>query len=114
MRSTRSALIGAVLGFAIALGGIVSPAHATVLWWNDNFGGTSFGADNAANLGSMNDKASSSRNFGYYVTFYEDTNYRGRNFRTDYDWDRLSRTREGLNYVLWWENWNDRISSYRR
>lgn len=100
---------GAVLGVAISAV-FVQPAHATVIFDHENYRGEAWGADNAPNVGKMNDRTSSFMNYGREVTFFQDAGYLGPRFTTPYDYSSL----KSVTTQLSWGNWNDRISSYRR
>lgn len=104
--------IVATTTISISLAGVgVTAANATVLYSEANYTGGTFGADNAPNVGGMNDQATSIKNFNMGVTFYENAGYLGRNFRTANDFNDLTALATGLNFG---ETWNDRISSYQR
>lgn len=63
------------------------------------------------NVGGLNDRATSIRNYSISVTFYEDSGYLGRKFRSALDYNQLGAISNNLHFG---ETWSDRISSYRR
>ncbi|MBT2533956.1 hypothetical protein J7E83_17865 [Arthrobacter sp. ISL-48] len=96
-----------------SFGAVIPAANATILYENSNYNASgaarTYGADNAPNVGSFDNAATSIRNFGYNVRFYQDAGYLGTNFTSSYDYNDLT----SLMMNPWW-NWNDEISSYQR
>lgn len=61
--------------------------------------------------GWMNDNVSSVRNQdGAHVEYWEDGNCQGRHMTSRESFNDLGAVNDDLR---WWENWNDRVSSFR-
>ncbi|ERI35529.1 hypothetical protein IG195_08655 [Arthrobacter sp. TES] len=84
-------------------------ASATTLHDGLNYSGDSYGADNSTWVGSLNDRATSIKNYGYTISWFNDVNYGGDGLRTYNDYNDLRSVQDWQGY-----NWNDRISSYKR
>lgn len=109
MNKLTKSLVG--LAVAAGLGLALAPgANATVLFDEPNYVvGATFGADNANVLGAMDDRATSLKNFGSNVRFYQLDDFVGYHFTSNSDYNDL---RSILMTPTW--NWDNDISSYRR
>ncbi|MBF4463204.1 MULTISPECIES: peptidase inhibitor family I36 protein [unclassified Rathayibacter] len=83
-------------------------ANAATLYDNQNYAGSAFSATTAANVGSLNDKASSLQNAGTR-TYFEDSGYLGRKVVLSGNYNSLQSISSNLHFG---ETWNDRISSF--
>jgi hypothetical protein len=101
-------LAGVVAAAALSLT-LAPGANATVLFSGLNYSGFTYGADNANILGAMDDQATSLKNYGYNVRFFQYDDYLGLHFTSSSDYNDL---RAVSMYPGW--NWDDDISSYRR
>ena len=98
-----------VLAAAALTGVAVGPAQAADLFDHAYYGGERYNAFQSYFVGGMNDRTSSIRT-GNGTTVYEDSAFRGRAVRLYGSIDHLGHL---TNNLAWFENWNDRISSYR-
>ncbi len=108
MNKISKTLAGVVAAAALSLT-LAPGANATVLFSGLNYSGFTYGADNANILGAMDDQATSLKNYGYNVRFFQHDDYLGLHFTSSSDYNDL---RAVSMYPGW--NWDDDISSYRR
>lgn len=101
-------LAGVVAAAALSLT-LAPGANATVLFSDLNYGGFTAGADNANILGAMDDQATSLKNYGHNVRFFQYDDFLGMHFTSNSDFNDL---RSVSMYPGW--DWNDDISSYLR
>jgi hypothetical protein len=101
-------LLAGAAGVGLVLTG-AQAAGAATLYDNNNYTGASYYSTAAANVGSLNDKASSLQNSGTR-TYYEDSGYLGRTVVLTNNWNALQTIGTNLHFG---ETWNDRISSFR-
>lgn len=105
----------AVLSVTMVVSGIftlgAATANAAVLYDDNNYQGAAYYGENVNYVGYFNDRASSVTDWGdddYYV-YFEHANHDGRQVTLWGSYNSLS----AISYNLhWWENWNDRISSF--
>ncbi|WP_426979989.1 hypothetical protein ACQCSU_21610 (plasmid) [Pseudarthrobacter sp. O4] len=109
MNKITKALLGLVAVAGLTL--TVAPgANATVLHTDVNYTGGVYGADNAPyTLGWIDDQATSVRNYGYNVRFFEYDYKLGLHFTSSADFNDLRSVGQKPGY-----NWDDDISSYQR
>lgn len=107
-------VVKGVVASTIVVAGLfagMQSANATVIWDNVNYSGDSYGGDSSQWVGSMNDRASSIKNYGYRVTMWQNINYGGAGTQTYNDYNALS----SLPFPFPpGGDWNDEISSYYR
>lgn len=108
MKKNSVTVVAAAAAVGLALVG-AQAANAATLYDNQNYGGTAFSATTAANVGSLNDKASSLTNSGTR-TYYEDSGYLGRTVVLTGNYNSLQSISNNLHFG---ETWNDRISSFK-
>lgn len=103
--SRAAAVVALSTGALFAAG---QSANASIFYDNNDHGGATYGADNSTWMGSFDNKASSVKNFGYYVTWWQDINYGGAGFGSSNDYSAMGW------YVPFLGTWNDNISSFHR
>lgn len=98
----------AIIGLTASLFGGTA-ANAATVYSDRNYTGDSFTTVWAPNVNRLNDRISSFRTYGDRICFYEDVNFKGRQWITRVDHNDLKSVWiDGKPYFTW----NDRISSF--
>jgi len=108
----KKVIYAVAMGATVAALGVVgvSAASATTLYDNNNYTGASFSSSgSAANVGSLNDRASSVSASGSHP-YYEDAGYLGRAVTLSGSYNSLGAVSTNLHFG---ETWSDRISSFQ-